>query len=61
MDRMTDKRGTKIVARTFFNEMLASGFTPNQIIEVSGELLELMTSELKDRGEQKTVDQRKVA
>jgi len=44
----TDKRGTKILARTFFNQLRASGYTSNQIIGISTELIDLVTCELRD-------------
>ena len=43
----TDKKGTRILARTFFNQLRASGYTPHQIIGVATELLDLVTEELK--------------
>jgi hypothetical protein len=44
----TDKKGTKILARTFFNQLRAGGYTPNQIIDISTELIDLVTNDLKD-------------
>ena len=44
----TDKRGTKILARTFFNQLRASGYTSNQIIGIATELIDLVTCELRD-------------
>ena len=44
----TDKRATKILARTFFNQLRASGYTSNQIIGVATELIDLVTCELRD-------------
>lgn len=43
----TDKQGTKILARTFFNQLRASGYTPMQIIGVATELLDLVTEDIK--------------
>lgn len=43
----TDKQGTKILARTFFNQLRASGYTPMQIIGMATELLDLVTEDLK--------------
>lgn len=43
----TDKQGAKILARTFFSQLRASGYTPHQIIGVATELLDLVTEELK--------------
>jgi hypothetical protein len=44
----TDKRGTKILSRTFFNQLRASGYTSNQIIDIATELIDLVTCELRD-------------
>jgi hypothetical protein len=46
----TDKQGAKILARTFFSQLRASGYTPHQIIGVATELLDLVTEELKAGG-----------
>jgi hypothetical protein len=43
----TDKQGTKILARTFFNQLRASGYTPMQIIGMATELLDLVTEDIK--------------
>jgi len=43
----TDSKGTKILARTFFNQMRSAGYTSNQIIGVATELIDLVTSDLK--------------
>lgn len=48
-----DSRGTKILARTFFNDLRAGGYTPTQIIAVASELIDLVTSDL--RGGDKAV------
>lgn len=44
----TDKRGTKILARTFFNQLRGSGYTSNQIIGIATELIDLVTCDLRD-------------
>lgn len=44
----TDQKGTRILARTFFNQLRASGYTPHQVIGIATELLDLVTSDLKD-------------
>ncbi len=44
----TDKKGTKILARTFFAQLRAGGYTPNQIIDISSELIDLVTNDLKE-------------
>lgn len=43
----TDSRGTKILARTFFNDLRAGGYTPTQIIAVASELIDLVTSDIR--------------
>ena len=43
----TDAKGTKILARTFFQQLRASGYTPHQIIGVATELIDLVTTELR--------------
>lgn len=44
----TDKKGTRILARTFFNQLRASGYNSNQIIGIATELLDLVTTDLKE-------------
>ena len=44
----TDAKGTKILARTFFQQLRAAGYTPNQIIGVATELIDLVTVEVKE-------------
>jgi len=44
----TDQKGTRILARTFFNQLRASGYTPHQVIGIATELLELVTTDLKE-------------
>ncbi|MFO0597490.1 MAG: hypothetical protein U0228_19440 [Myxococcaceae bacterium] len=43
----TDKKGTKILARTFFAQLRAGGYTPNQILDIATELIDLVTTDLK--------------
>jgi hypothetical protein len=51
----TDKRGTKILARTFFNQLRASGYTPNQIIGIATELIDLVTCDLREENDKAPV------
>lgn len=44
----TDKRAAKILARTFFNQLRATGYTSNQIIGIATELIDLVTCEIRD-------------
>jgi hypothetical protein len=39
------KRTRAILARSFYNEMKSHGYSPHQIIELSSEILGLVTSE----------------
>jgi hypothetical protein len=43
----TDTKGTKILARTFFNDLRANGYTPTQIIGIASELIDLVTSDIR--------------
>ncbi len=43
----SDKQGTRILARTFFHQLRATGYTPMQIIGMATELLDLVTEDLK--------------
>jgi hypothetical protein len=52
----TDQKGTRILARTFFNQLRASGYTPHQVIGIATELLELVTTDLKE-GDKATASQ----
>lgn len=51
----TDQKGTKILARTFFNQLRGGGYTPNQIIGIATELIDLVAGEL--RGGDKSMKQ----
>jgi hypothetical protein len=44
----TDQKGTRILARTFFNQLRAGGYTPHQVIGIATELLELVTEDLRE-------------
>ncbi len=44
----TDVKGSKILARTFFNQLRSSGYTPNQIIGIATELIDLVTNDLRE-------------
>jgi hypothetical protein len=50
----TDKQAPRILARTFFNQLRASGYTPTQIIGVASELLDLVTEDIKSEGKSVT-------
>ena len=44
----TDKKGTKILARTFFSQLRAGDYTPNQILDIATELIDLVTTNLRE-------------
>ncbi len=44
----TDAKASKILARTFFNQLRASGYTATQVIGIATELIDLVTSDLKE-------------
>jgi hypothetical protein len=48
---MLDNKGSKILAKSLFKELRASGYTPNQILSLSTELIELVTQDLRTQGE----------
>lgn len=52
----TDQKGTRILARTFFAQLRASGYTPQQVIGIATELLDLVAEDLKN-GEKPDVAQ----
>ncbi|WP_208722942.1 hypothetical protein [Corallococcus llansteffanensis] len=47
----TDQKSTRILARTFFTQLRASGYTPHQVIGIATELLELVTTDLREGGD----------
>jgi hypothetical protein len=53
----TDQKGPRILARTFFAQLRSSGYTPQQIIGIATELLDLVTEELKQPEKQGDVAQ----
>jgi hypothetical protein len=44
----TDATATKILARTFFNQLRSSGYTPTQVIAVATELIGLVTTDIRE-------------
>ncbi|MBX5482593.1 MAG: hypothetical protein IRZ16_12255 [Myxococcaceae bacterium] len=51
----TDKRGARILARTFFNQLRASGYNSNQIIGIATELIDLVTCDIRDTEKEQAV------
>jgi hypothetical protein len=49
-----DTRGTQILAKSLFKELRGSGYTQNQILSLSTELIDLVTKDIKDRTTQPT-------
>jgi hypothetical protein len=43
----TDKKSTKILAHTFFENLRKGGYTPNQILDIATELIDLVTTDLR--------------
>ena len=43
----TDERGVSILARSLFKEMRTQGYTPDQIVSLSSELIELVREDLR--------------
>jgi hypothetical protein len=43
-----DNRGTKILAKSLFKELRGNGYSANQILSLSTELIDLVTQDLKD-------------
>jgi len=43
-----DNKGTKILAKSLFKELRGNGYSTNQILNLSTELIELVTQGLKD-------------
>lgn len=46
-----DTRRVPVIARTLFQHLQDQGYTPEQIIGVSTELLSLLSSDIKAKGE----------
>jgi hypothetical protein len=44
---MLDVKGTKILAKSLFKELRGNGYSPNQILSLSTELIELVTQDIK--------------
>ncbi len=44
---LLDNKGTKILAKSLFKELRGSGYSTNQILNLSTELIDLVTQDLK--------------
>ncbi len=43
-----DQKGPKILARTFYNQLRAGGYSRNQVIGIATELLDRVASEIRE-------------
>ncbi|WP_373047996.1 hypothetical protein [Vulgatibacter sp.] len=56
MNAAADARSARMLAQAFYKELRAEGFTPQQVIAASNELLELLTADLKVKAELPAAD-----
>lgn len=50
-----DVKGTKILAKSLFKELRGNGYSANQILALSTELIDLVTQDLKGDGADQAV------
>ena len=43
-----DNKGTQILAKSLFKELRGNGYSPNQILGLTTELIDLVTQDLRD-------------
>ncbi len=55
---MLDAKGTKILAKSLFKELRASGYTANQILGLSTELIDLVTRDLRAQGDARPAEEK---
>jgi hypothetical protein len=48
MPSILDNKGTKILAKSLFKELRGNGYSANQILSLSTELIDLITQDLRD-------------
>ncbi len=48
---MVDPKGTRILAKSLFKELRGNGYSANQILTLSTELIDLVTQDLKAAAE----------
>lgn len=53
---MLDAKGTRILAESLFKELRENGYSRNQILSVSTELIDLVTEDLKTRSDTRISD-----
>jgi hypothetical protein len=46
---MLDTKGTKILAKSLFKELRGNGYSANQILGLTTELIDLVTQDLRDQ------------
>jgi len=51
-----DAKGTKILAKSLFKELRGSGYSANQILGLSTELIDLVTQDLRDASTSTSAD-----
>lgn len=51
-----DAKSARMLARAFYQELRNGGFTPQQVLAASGEILEMVTADLRARGETPATD-----
>jgi hypothetical protein len=54
---MLDAKGTRILAESLFKELRENGYSRNQILSVSTELIDLVTEDLKARADSREPEQ----
>ena len=47
MIKVQDVKATRILAKSLFKELRGNGYSPNQILSLSTELIELVTQDLR--------------
>lgn len=45
---MLDNKATQILAKSLFKELRANGYSPNQILGLTTELIDLVTQDIRD-------------
>jgi hypothetical protein len=58
---MLDNKGTKILAKSLFKELRFNGYSANQILGLTTELIELVTQDLRDKNAAAAVQEREPA
>lgn len=56
-----DAKGTKILAKSLFKELRGSGYSANQILGLSTELIDLVTQDLREANTSASEDKQALA